>query len=130
MARSNQHWCRDVRVDLAVLRPSDYFAGMAEPERASIAAHSRVVAGRGQLSANLAGEAVILGLNDGIYYGLDGSGARIWQLLQQPGTLESVADTISLEFEVDRDRALRDLIDLARDLLQRGLLDIVPDAAP
>ncbi len=91
---------------------------------------TRVVAGRGQLSANLSGEAVILGLKDSVYYGLDGVGARIWELVQQPETLEVVADAISREFDVERDRAMHDLIDLTKVLVKRGLLDVVSDGTP
>lgn len=91
---------------------------------------TRVVAGRGQLSANLSGEAVILGLGDSVYYGLDGAGARIWQLVQQPATLGSIADRLSMEFDVEREIAMRDLKTLAGTLVERGLLDVVPDATP
>ena len=91
---------------------------------------TRIVAGRGQLSADLSGEAVILGLNDSIYYGLEGSGARIWQIVQQPATLASIADTMCGEFDVEREVAMRDLMTLAGTLLERGLLDVVPDATP
>jgi hypothetical protein len=103
---------------------------MAESATPPLTPGTRVVAGRGQLSANLSGEAVILGLGDSVYYGLDGSGARIWELAQQPATLASIADTLSIEFDVERDVAMRDLMDLADTLLKRGLLDVVPGAAP
>jgi hypothetical protein len=95
-----------------------------------LSADTRVVAGASQLSAKLSGEAVILGLNDSVYYGLDGSGARIWELVQQPISLASIVDTLSAEFDVERDVAMRDLVDLAGMLRARGLLDLVPDAAP
>src|SRR5471032_1846573 len=91
---------------------------------------TRVVAARGQLSTVLSGEAVILGLGDSVYYGLDGSGARIWELVQQPASLASIADVLSSEFDVERDVAMRDLTTLAGTLLERGLLDVVPDATP
>jgi hypothetical protein len=103
---------------------------MAESATPSLTPGTRIVAGRGQLSAKLSGEAVILGLKDSVYYGLDGSGARIWELAQQPVTLASIADTLILEFDVERDVAMRDLMELADTLLKRGLLDVVPDAAP
>lgn len=45
---------------------------------------SRVVAGRAQVSCDLGGEAAILHLTTGTYYGLDPVGARIWTLLEQP----------------------------------------------
>jgi hypothetical protein len=103
---------------------------MDTPGTSPLSAQTRVVAGRGQLSAKLAGEAVILGLNDSVYYGLDGSGARIWELMQQPVSLASIVDTLNAEYDVDRDVAMRDLIELAGTLRARGLLDIAPDATP
>src|ERR1019366_10617558 len=101
-------------------------AGEGSP---SITACTRVVASRGQLSTQLSGEAVILGLRDSVYHGLGGSGARIWELVQQPAALCDVAKAVSLEFDVGIEEATRDLLTLAGDLLSRGLLDVVPDAA-
>jgi coenzyme PQQ synthesis protein D (PqqD) len=102
---------------------------MAEFGSPSITERTRVVASRDQLSTKLSGEAVILGLRDSIYYGLDGPGVRIWELLQQPASLSDVADAVSREFDVGRDTALSDLLVLTNDLLARGLLEVVPDAA-
>ena len=68
---------------------------MAGSGSSRITARTRVVASRGQLSTKLSGEAVILGLHDGVYYGLDGAGARIWELVQQPAALCDVAQTVS-----------------------------------
>jgi hypothetical protein len=102
---------------------------MAGSGRSRITARTRVVASRGQLSTKLSGEAVMLGLHDGVYYGLDGAGARIWELVQQPAALCDVAQTVSGEFDVGKDDAMRDLLSLADDLLTRGLLEVVPDPA-
>lgn len=88
-----------------------------------------MVASRSQLSTRLSGEAVILGLRDSVYYGLDGAGARIWELAQQPASIGEIAVVIAREFDVSADAALQDLIDLASDLLERGLFDLAPDAA-
>src|ERR1700730_14483347 len=52
----------------------------------SLADHSRVEAVPDQVSCDLAGEAVILNLKNGIYFGLDPVGARIWSLIQKPTT--------------------------------------------
>jgi len=41
-------------------------------------------------TCDLAGEAAILGLKNGIYYGLDPVGARIWNLIQTPALANSV----------------------------------------
>jgi Coenzyme PQQ synthesis protein D (PqqD) len=88
-----------------------------------------VVAASDQVSADLEGEAVILNLADGVYYGLDGVGARVWELLREPRTVGSLAATITAEFEVDADTASRDLAGLLADLAGRGLVQIA-DLAP
>jgi hypothetical protein len=93
---------------------------------------SRVILSRDQLSTNVGGEAVILSMRDGVYYGLDPVGARIWtwwqdQAPEQPLTLDAVAGRIVGEFEVGREQALADLLVLADDLLAQGLIEVVPD---
>jgi hypothetical protein len=98
-------------------------AGSGNP---TLSGSTRVVASRDQLSTQLSGEAVILGLRDNVYYGLDGAGARFWELVQQPSTLSDVAGAISRDFEVGEGAALRDLLALAGELLSRGLLQVVP----
>lgn len=86
---------------------------------------SRVVAGRDQVSANLAGESVILGMRDGVYYGLDAVATRIWELLGEPRVLSEIAATIAAEFDVSPERAGEDLLAFAAELRAHGLIDIV-----
>jgi|ERR1035437_3593786 hypothetical protein len=95
---------------------------------AMLLASSVVVASKDQVSTNLSGEAVILGMRDGVYYGLDPVGARIWALVQAPRAIDEVVSTIAAEYDVSRERALADLLALAGQLMERGLLEIV--AAP
>lgn len=80
------------------------------------------------MSADLSGEAVILSLPDGVYYGLDPVGAKIWALLQEPRTLGEVADALVAEYDVERERALEDLYRLTAQLLERGLLSLADGA--
>jgi hypothetical protein len=95
---------------------------------APLSSSSVVVASKDQVSTNLSGEAVILGMRDGVYYGLDPVGARIWELVQAPCAIDDVASAIATEYDVSRERALADLLALAGQLMERGLLEIV--AAP
>jgi hypothetical protein len=83
-----------------------------------------VVATERQLSTTLGDEAIILGLDDSMYYGLTGAGARIWELLQTPRTIDDILTTITAEFDVDRQRANADLDALLADLQARGLIAI------
>jgi len=92
---------------------------MADVSLASIAHVSEDVIVR-----ELEGEAVLLNLESGIYFGLDAVGARIWHLIEQYGALSAVLDQIVSEFDVDTSQAERDLIDLVRQLSSRGLVDM------
>jgi hypothetical protein len=83
-----------------------------------------VVASRGQVSTELDDGVTILGLHDGVYYGLDGVGARIWQLIQAETTVDEVLGRLLSEYDVDPARCEQDLFSLIRDLLERGLVEV------
>jgi hypothetical protein len=85
-------------------------------------AETPLVAARDQVSAELEGEAVILNLADGVYYGLDGVGAFVWDLLREPRTPAELCSRITAEYAVDAGTAERDLHALLRDLGERGLV--------
>jgi hypothetical protein len=88
-------------------------------------ADSRVIARRDDLlTTEFEGEVVILNLRDGVYYSLEDAGARVWALLCRPVTIAWLCDTIVSEYEVDRDRCIRDLRLLMRDLAARNLVTI------
>jgi hypothetical protein len=87
---------------------------------------SRIAASSNQVSCDLAGEVAILNLGNGIYYGLDPVGARVWTLVQEPVTFAQVRDAMLLEFDVDADVLETDLRQLFRDLVKQGLIDIQP----
>lgn len=82
----------------------------------------RVVADKHLLASEVRGEAVILNLHSGTYYGLDEVGTRIWQLVQQPTSLGEIRETLISEYEVDPDLCERDLCRYIDDLAGKGLL--------
>jgi hypothetical protein len=67
-------------------------------------------------------ETVLLDLKSGKYFGLNGVGRRIWDCIGEGLTLGEVAATLVSEYEVGEDQAQSDVIELAQDLLARGLL--------
>lgn len=89
-------------------------------------ADTRVVAARDQVSAQLDGEAVILNLADGVYYGLNPVGASVWTLLEQPRTVAELRDAIVAEYDVDAPTAEADLRALLDELAGRGLVELRP----
>jgi hypothetical protein len=83
-----------------------------------------VVAARDQVSCDLAGEAAILNIKNGVYYGLDPVGARIWNLMQQPRAVVEIQRTIVGEYDVEPERCSRDLLGLLEKLLSEGLIEV------
>ena len=90
----------------------------------SISSASVVSAVKDQVSCDLSGEAVILNLKDGVYYGLNTVGARIWGLLEEPRTVSELRAALLDEYEVDPDVCEQQLTSLLAELAAHGLLEI------
>src|ERR1700676_3090279 len=94
------------------------------PMISTLSDRSVVVAAKDQVSCDLAGEAAILNIKSGVYYGLDPVGARIWSLMQEPRAVEEIQRTITGEYDVEPDRCARDLYGLLEKLLAEGLIEV------
>jgi len=70
----------------------------------------------------LDGEAVLLDMASGKYFGLNEVGARIWELLATGESVGAIRRAIVAEFEVDEARAGEDLAALLTELETRGLV--------
>lgn len=80
----------------------------------------------GIASADLGGEAVLLDVNSGMYYGLNDVGARILDLAQTPITLASLTDTLLEEYEgVDRPTLAADVSAFVEKLAAANLVRVV-----
>jgi len=80
-----------------------------------------------QFSCDLSGEAAILSLTSSAYYGLNAVGARIWDLIRQPQTVQQVLDRLLAEYDVQSDRCEADLMALLQELEAEGLVEIRND---
>ena len=78
---------------------------------------------------NLEGEAVLVHLKAGIYFGLDEVGTRIWEWIGEHGQLGAVLDAIVANFEVSKEQAREDLVRLIEQLLENDLVRTEPAAA-
>ena len=92
--------------------------------KSTVSEHSTVVAAKDQVSSDLGKEVAILDLKAGVYYGLDAVGARIWNLLQEPRTVNEIRDIILKEYDVAPERCERDLLALLRRLAAEGLIEV------
>ena len=95
----------------------------------TITRRSLILIAKEQLSCDLGGEVAILNLRNGEYYGLDPIGARIWNLIQKPSTVNEIRDVILKEYEVGPDLCERDLLTLLQKLETEGLIEVQDEAA-
>lgn len=89
-----------------------------------ISLDSRIRVSDDAIFRELDGEAVILQLEAGVYFGLDPVGTRLWQLIEAHGALRPVVDAALSEFDVERGDLERDLLDLVRVLADKQLVTV------
>jgi len=89
-----------------------------------LCSNSIVVASREQVSSDLGGEAVILDLKGGMYYGLNAIGAQIWKLIQEPRSVGEIRDAVMDEYAVESDQCEHDLTALLQDMVSVGLVEV------
>jgi hypothetical protein len=93
-------------------------------ETIKIELNSIVAAAADQVSCDLEGDAAVLNLKTGVYYGLDDIGASLWRMLNEPRRVHELVDALLGEYDVDREECQRDVIALLGELAVRGLVEI------
>ena len=76
------------------------------------------------LFRELDGEAVLLNLKTGTYFGLNPVATRMWQLIAEQRSLARVLETLAGEYEADRLVLENDLLELGRQLCASGLCQV------
>lgn len=72
---------------------------------------------------------VMMSLDQGMYFGLEGTGPRIWALLEQPRSVKQLCGELAREFEVDPETCLRDVSAFLEELRRAQLVKIHDEAA-
>ena len=93
-------------------------------EMETIKDDATIVANTDLLCCELTEGAVILDLNSGVYYGLDGVGTFIWNLIQQPRSISSIVSAVLEEYLVDGERCRQDLNKLLLEMVQLKLIEV------
>ena len=91
---------------------------------------SVIVAAKEQVSCDLAGEAAILDLKSGQYYGLNPIGARIWSLIEKPRSIAELLNTLITEYDVEASQCEKDVFALVKQMAARGLVEVRDDTNP
>lgn len=77
------------------------------------------------ISTELDGEAVLMHVSRGLYYGLNPVGAAIWDLMKQPVSVQCLCDAVCEQFEVAPEVVERDVLALLEELRENGLAELV-----
>jgi len=78
-----------------------------------------------QVSAELDGEAVLLNLKNGVYFGLNPVGTRVWSLLKEgPKRVAELRQAILDEYDVGFQECDDDLRSLLTSLDEHGLIAV------
>jgi hypothetical protein len=69
----------------------------------------------------LNGESVLLDLKSGLYFGLNGVGTRVWNVVAQGGSLRDVHAALAGEFDAPAETIEAEVLRFAGELCQHGL---------
>ena len=68
--------------------------------------------------------AILLNLNTKFYYNLNETGLKIWQSLGKISNVSEIAGKIVEEYEVDKERAVKSVKRILKELQKEGLVII------
>ena len=74
------------------------------------------------LARELDGEVLVLDLRTSLYFGMTGTAARIWQLVEAGETRDPIVATLAREYGADPSVIAGDVDGFLAELTERGLL--------
>lgn len=72
--------------------------------------------------AELEGEAVVLDLSSGCYYGLNKVGARILELAKQPTPVSEILEVLQQQYNVEAEQLKRDVLVFMQTMLDKQII--------
>ena len=86
-----------------------------------------LTAAKDVIAREVDGEIIILSLDRASYFGINRSGASVWQAILDRRPLREASAVIEREFGIPAAQADSDVLDLARQLLDAGLVGRISD---
>lgn len=81
----------------------------------------------GLCAGELDGEAVLMSIDQGRYYGMDPIGTRIWRLIEAPLAISDICDRLRKEYKVNPEECERDVLTFLNELAEANLLRVIDD---
>lgn len=89
-----------------------------------ISLDSVVSRSEGQVSTEIDGEAVLLSIDRGNYYGMNKVLTAIWNWTEGPIRVSDICAKLTSTYDVSREIAEKDLLKVLGELSREGLIDI------
>lgn len=93
---------------------------------ADIGTNDLLARGEDVMSCELDGEIVIMSIDNGCYYNLNGTASRVWDLLETGLTLDELCGKLVEDYDLSPSDCVADVADLLADLRRFGLVDVQP----
>lgn len=90
---------------------------------------TRVIRSEEPIGVEVDRTVVMMSLAQGMYFGLEGAGSRIWALLDGPRSAAQLSEQLQREFDVDGPTCLRDTCEFLDSLLHAHLIRIHDETA-
>lgn len=88
----------------------------------TLSTSTTAVAAESALSTTIDGETVILHQDIGKYYGLNEVGTFVWELLDEPRSVEELCEAVTEDYDVEHGRCRSDVENLLVDLAEKDLV--------
>lgn len=82
------------------------------------------------IAATVDDEVVMLSVRAGAYFGLNGVGTEVWNMLREPRRVGDLCHELSQRYEADVDTLTRDVTLFLQALIERGLVRVVGAGGP
>ena len=79
------------------------------------------------LYSDLNGEAVILSIKNGKYYGLNAVGASVWNALDHPSNFSDILAAVMGEYEVDESVCRHEVHSFLERMVAEGLVEVLDE---
>jgi hypothetical protein len=76
--------------------------------------------------AEVDGEFIGMSVESGMCYGLDRVGSRIWAMMEEPRSIQSLCAELQRQYKVDENTCRADVLELLEELRSRGLVRLKP----
>jgi hypothetical protein len=78
----------------------------------------------GLLTATVDDELIGMSIDQGVCYGLNAVGTRVWELIAAPRSIDSLCEELLSEFDVEGTECRRQVIELLEELHTEGLVAV------